>query len=57
VLQVNGKLRAKVEAPVDATEDELTKIALGNERIKELLAGKTPRKVVAVVNKLVNVVV
>ncbi|HUT54285.1 MAG TPA: leucine--tRNA ligase [bacterium] len=57
VLQVNGKLRAKVEAPVDAGEDELKRIALGHERIQALLDGKKPRKVVAVVNKLVNVVI
>ena len=57
VLQVNGKVRAKVEAPMGAGKDELEKIAFTNDRIKEYTDGKDIRKVIAVPNKLVNVVV
>jgi leucyl-tRNA synthetase len=43
--------------PLDATEDEIKAMALALPRIQELLAGKTVRKVVVVLNKLVNIVV
>jgi leucyl-tRNA synthetase len=56
VLQVNGKVRAKVEVPADTPKDELERLALANSRIAELIAGKTVRKIIAVPNKLVNIV-
>ncbi len=56
VLQVNGKVRAKLTVPADTPKDELEKLALENERIRELTEGKTIRKVIAVPNKLVNIV-
>ena len=55
-LQVNGKVRDRVKVPIAATEAELEAIALGNERVREFIAGKTVRKAVVVKNKLVNVV-
>jgi leucyl-tRNA synthetase len=57
VLQVNGKVRAKAEAPADAGKEELEKMALDNDRIKAYTEGKTVRKVIVVPGKLVNVVV
>jgi leucyl-tRNA synthetase len=42
---------------VDASKEELEKIALDNERIQSYVSGKTIRKVVSVPNKLVNVVI
>ncbi len=57
VLQVNGKVRAKVEAPMGAGKDELEKIAFSNDRVKKYTDGKDIKKVIAVPNKLVNVVV
>jgi leucyl-tRNA synthetase len=57
VLQVNGKVRARVEAPVDAGKDELEKLALSNERIKSYIEGQNVRKVIVVPQKLVNVVI
>ncbi|WP_220437970.1 leucine--tRNA ligase [Lactococcus raffinolactis] len=56
VLQVLGKNKAKVMVPTGASKDELEKIALENDVIKELIAGKTVRKVIAVPDKLVNIV-
>jgi len=56
-VQVNGKLRAKVIVPADATEEQLKAEVLANPRIAEILAGRTPdRIVVAGGGKLVNIV-
>lgn len=56
VLQVMGKVRAKVNVSKDASKEELEKIALENEKIKDLITDKTIRKVVVVPGKLVNIV-
>lgn len=56
VLQINGKVRAKVNVPAKATCEELEEIAKNNEVIQENIAGKTIRKVIAVPGKLVNIV-
>ena len=56
VCQINGKVRAKLMVPVDSSKDALEELALANEQIKEHIAGKTVRKVIAVPNKLVNIV-
>jgi leucyl-tRNA synthetase len=54
VVQVNGKLRAKIRAPKDAEKDHLE--ALGRAAVTEHLSGKTVRKVVVVPGRLVNFV-
>ncbi|WP_122645840.1 leucine--tRNA ligase [Enterococcus mediterraneensis] len=56
VFQVNGKVRAKVNVPVDADKAALEELAKNNELIQEHIAGKTIRKVIVVPNKLVNIV-
>lgn len=56
VLQVNGKVRAKVTVAKDLSRDELEQIARANDKITEEIAGKTVRKVIAVPGKLVNIV-
>jgi len=57
-VQVNGKLRDKVTVAADATPAEIEAAVLGRERIREILAGRTPdRIVVAGGGKLVNLVV
>jgi len=56
VFQINGKIRAKESLPTGTPEEVLKEKALGNERIKEILAGKVIRKVIVVPNKLVNIV-
>ena len=56
VAQINGKVRAKIVIPADASKDEMEQIALNNEKISEALEGKTIRKVIAVPGKLVNIV-
>jgi leucyl-tRNA synthetase len=57
VIQVNGKLRGKIEVAVDAGDEEIEEQAMADERIKELLRGKTVKKVVVARQKLVNIVV
>ncbi|WP_347549213.1 leucine--tRNA ligase [Pseudalkalibacillus hwajinpoensis] len=56
VVQINGKLRAKISIPAEASRDEMQEIALEHEKIKDQLDGKTLRKVIAVPGKLVNIV-
>jgi leucyl-tRNA synthetase len=56
-VQVNGKLRARVTAPADATEDQLRELALAHETVRTHTSGKTIRKVVVAKGPLVSVVV
>ena len=55
-MQVNGRVRATMTVPAGTGEDELRERALALPRIAELLAGQPPRKVIAVVDRVVNVV-
>lgn len=57
VIQVNGKLRSRMEVPVSLTEEEIRQKALEDERIQHFVADKEIKKVIVVRNKLVNVVV
>ncbi|UCF97925.1 MAG: leucine--tRNA ligase [Spirochaetaceae bacterium] len=57
VFQINGKIRAREDLPAGLSRAQLERKALDHPRIKELLAGKKPKKVIAVVDKLVNLVV
>ncbi len=57
VLQVNGKLRSRIEVPVSYSEDEIEAEALADERVQRFTEGKAIRKVIVVRKKLVNVVV
>ena len=57
VVQVNGKVRSRIDASKDATGKELEKLALADEKIRELVEGKDIRKVIVVPGRLVNIVV
>ena len=57
VFQINGKIRAKQNMPVDLSNDELEKAAKENEQIKNNIDGKEIIKVIVVKNKLVNLVI
>ena len=57
VVQINGKVRAKLNVPADADQDAMIAAALENETIKPLVDGKTIVKKIAVPKKLVNIVV
>ena len=57
VVQVNGKVKARFNAPVDCAKEELENLAFELPEIKALTDGKTVVKKIAVPNKLVNIVV
>ncbi len=57
VLQINGKIRERMEAPRDADAARLERDALAYGRIPELIGGQDVRKVIVIPNKLVNIVV
>jgi leucyl-tRNA synthetase len=57
VVQVNGKLRDRFETERDTEEEKLKEMALDLEKVKMLLRDKKIRKVIAVKNKLINIVV
>jgi leucyl-tRNA synthetase len=57
VVQINGKLRARITADAEATEEEIRAKALSDPRVKEFTDGKEMKKLVYVPKKLVNIVV
>jgi leucyl-tRNA synthetase len=56
-VQVNGKLRAKITIRSDIDDDSMKALALADERIRALTAGKEIKKVIVVPGKLVNIVI
>jgi leucyl-tRNA synthetase len=56
-VQVNGKVRGRVVVAADADQDTLKAAALADEKVQAFLAGATPRKVIVVAGRLVNLVV
>ncbi len=57
VVQVNGKVRARLTVAADASEDGIKELALNDEQVKKFTADKTVRKIIYVPKKLVNIVV
>jgi leucyl-tRNA synthetase len=57
VVQVNGKLRDRIEAAADAPEEELVRLARNSERVRQHTDGKQVVKEIVVPGKLVNLVV
>ncbi|MDX1688164.1 MAG: leucine--tRNA ligase [Candidatus Promineifilaceae bacterium] len=57
VVQVNGRVRAKVDVPAGISNEEAERVALAEENVQRWLDGKTPKKVIVVPNRLVNIVV
>ncbi|HEX2023871.1 MAG TPA: leucine--tRNA ligase [Acidimicrobiales bacterium] len=57
VVQVNGKVRDRLQVAADVDEDEMERLALSSERVQAALAGQSPSRVVARPPKLVNLVV
>ena len=56
VIQINGKVRTKLQVPVDIDDQALQQLALTDDKISKLIDGKTPKKVIVVQKKLVNIV-
>lgn len=57
VLQVNGKLRGSIRVPASADKAQIEAVALANEDAQKFINGATPKKVVVVPGRLVNIVV
>ena len=57
IAQVNGKLRAKIMAPLDSDNQDVQEIALSDEKIVKFTMDKQIIKVIVVPNKLINIVV
>ncbi|MDE5796755.1 MAG: class I tRNA ligase family protein, partial [Muribaculaceae bacterium] len=55
-VSFNGKTRYTIEAPADAPREEVERIALADANAAKWLDGKTPRKVIVVPGKIVNIV-
>jgi leucyl-tRNA synthetase len=56
-ISINGKHRATINIAMDAAEDEVEKIVLGNDIVQKWLEGKSPKKIIFVKGKMVNVVI
>jgi leucyl-tRNA synthetase len=56
VVQVNGKLRAKLSVSTDMGKDEIERLALDDSNVQRFLEGVSVRKVIVVPKKLVNIV-
>jgi leucyl-tRNA synthetase len=57
VVQVNGKVRERLQVSLGMAKDEVEKLALASAKVQKHIAGKPLRKVIVVPNKLVNIVV
>jgi leucyl-tRNA synthetase len=56
IVQVNGKVRDRLDVSPDIDEAEAERLALASDKVQEQLAGGSPRKVIAKPPKLVNIV-
>jgi leucyl-tRNA synthetase len=56
-VQINGKVRTRVEVPADADRDTVQALALADDKVIAALAGATPKKVIVVPGRMVNLVV
>ena len=57
VIQINGKLRGKIEVAAGADKDSIEKLALANENIQRYVEGHEVLKIILVPNKLINLIV
>ncbi len=55
-ISINGKMRAKLEFSVDASKEEIEKAVLEAEALQKWIEGKTPKKVIVVPKRIVNIV-
>jgi leucyl-tRNA synthetase len=57
MLQINGKLRGAITVPADASREAIERLAVDNEVFVQLAGGATPKKIIVVPGRLVNLVV
>ncbi len=53
---MNGKVRDRIQVPVDITEQDAKAAAVASEAVRKILAGRPPRQVIYVPGRLVNIV-
>ncbi len=56
-IQINGKLRDKLVVPSGVSTEELERLVLARERVRERLSGRAPERVIHAGGRLVNLVV
>ena len=56
VVQVNGKLRSRLQVPTATSEEEVKTLAMADERVTSFIVGKSVQKIIVVKDKLVNIV-
>nr|WHW29228.1 putative leucine--tRNA ligase [uncultured bacterium] len=56
-IQINGKLRSKIEIAADASKDDIEAAAMADSKVVDALRGGAPKKVIVVPGRMVNVVV
>ena len=56
MLQVNGKLRGQIQVPSDASKEQIEQLAKDSEAAQKALAGASPKKIIVVPGRLVNIV-
>ena len=57
MVQVNGKLRAKIKVNAEAAKDAVEAEAMADENVQKFIDGKETRKVIVVPGRLINIVV
>ncbi len=57
MIQINGKVRGSIDASKNLSKDELVDIAINSEAAQKWIDGKEPKRIIAVPNKLVNIVI
>lgn len=55
-ISFNGKMRFKLELPLDLSKEEIEKTVMAHEKTQQYLEGRTPKKVIVVPGKIVNIV-
>lgn len=56
-ISFNGKTRFTLDIPLNISKDEVEKMVMSNDQTARFLDGKTPKKIIVVPNKIVNIVV
>jgi leucyl-tRNA synthetase len=57
IIQINGKMCDKIKMPIDISQENAEKLLMKQEKIKQILNGQTPKKVIFVKNRLINIVI
>ena len=56
LVQINGKLRAKIKAPLNITQNQAEKLALAQPSVQKFIKNAKPKKIIFIPNRLINLV-